>query len=338
MDELEQEISTVLGRVNYYRLAPYWNNFRELLADEKRGKSFLPGTNWETVCAYYDFDRRLRLLLFEAISIIEIALREKITDVLTRQNRSCVNPQFVIRHFERKFRAAQKRVVKRRMCSGDLVAGEDCDDESVFVHIREEYCSKIIKTESLYGEFMRKVQKAYTASNAEFSLHYREKKKIKYAQFLPIWVFMEHLTFGNLRSLLSVGLRRSYVDDIAASLGLSSSQLFVSAIALLHRVRNQCAHQGRIWNRQWIRQNKQGALPPILKTDAYYKLVAHYKSDGANTLMDCRACPSPTSTAAVIMICQILLHTISPGNDWGERVNALFRSCPISTLAAETGF
>lgn len=58
-----------LTAVNYYRLSGYWYTFR------KPDDSFKPGTSFDQVWTTYVFDRRLRLLMMDAIERIEIAVR-----------------------------------------------------------------------------------------------------------------------------------------------------------------------------------------------------------------------------------------------------------------------
>ena len=95
IDELQREMYRQLSRVNYYRLSAYWYQF--LAPDEadsmKRSKNFRPGTCWERVMEYYRFDHQLRLLLFDAISRIEIGLREQIASALATRMPDSVNPQ-----------------------------------------------------------------------------------------------------------------------------------------------------------------------------------------------------------------------------------------------------
>lgn len=73
-----------LETVGYYRLSAYWLPF-ELPAgkDQTRAKTFQPGTRFETIVDIYVFDRKLRLLVMEAIERIEIALRSRWTNRLT---------------------------------------------------------------------------------------------------------------------------------------------------------------------------------------------------------------------------------------------------------------
>jgi abortive infection bacteriophage resistance protein len=65
----EESMIRRLSAVNYYRLAGYWHH-RKLPDD-----SFQPGTHFNVVWEQYVFDRKLRLLMMDAIERIEIALR-----------------------------------------------------------------------------------------------------------------------------------------------------------------------------------------------------------------------------------------------------------------------
>jgi abortive infection bacteriophage resistance protein len=62
-----------LSTISYYRLSAYFYPFKQ--ADE----SFAQGTSFETIRMLYSFDRKLRLLMLDAIERIEIALRTAIT-------------------------------------------------------------------------------------------------------------------------------------------------------------------------------------------------------------------------------------------------------------------
>jgi abortive infection bacteriophage resistance protein len=66
-------IENRLGSVNYYRLTGYLHPYK-IPGDE----NFLPGTQFDTVWNHYAFDRRLRLLVMDAIERIEIAVRSQL--------------------------------------------------------------------------------------------------------------------------------------------------------------------------------------------------------------------------------------------------------------------
>lgn len=67
-----------LSNVSYYRLSAYMLPFKEMDEDGNTKDKFLPGTTWDNIYDLYKFDRKLRLLIFDAIERTEIALRTQI--------------------------------------------------------------------------------------------------------------------------------------------------------------------------------------------------------------------------------------------------------------------
>ncbi len=63
-----------LSHISYYRLAGYWWPMQ----DDKVNHIFKPNSKFCDVIALYNFDRELRLLLFDIIEKIEISLRTKL--------------------------------------------------------------------------------------------------------------------------------------------------------------------------------------------------------------------------------------------------------------------
>lgn len=71
--ENAQQATWALSHISYYRLRAYWSYYE---ADhESRNHVFKDGTILEAVLALYEFDRRLRLLLMDALERIEVAAR-----------------------------------------------------------------------------------------------------------------------------------------------------------------------------------------------------------------------------------------------------------------------
>jgi abortive infection bacteriophage resistance protein len=62
---------TVLSRVNYYRFSAYFLPFKQTDGDYK------PDTSFTTVYRIYEFDRKLRAVLFSAVARIEVFLRSQ---------------------------------------------------------------------------------------------------------------------------------------------------------------------------------------------------------------------------------------------------------------------
>ena len=68
-----------LSSISYFRLSAYWYTFR---ARDPKGvvtDKFVSGTSFDDVIALYEFDRSLRLLLFDAIERVEIHIRSSIS-------------------------------------------------------------------------------------------------------------------------------------------------------------------------------------------------------------------------------------------------------------------
>lgn len=310
-NELTAQISEQLASVNYYRMAAYWYQFRiPRKGKATPSKAIAKGTAWEDVVEYYRFDRRLRVLLFDAISRIEIALRGKIAESLCSHDRTIVNPHNDVSLFEKSFK-------KRRTGS-----------------------NRTIKL-SLYADMMSKVQRGYCDSKGDAAKHYRNAKHVVDVRDLPVWVFLEYATFGNLSMLLSVGMKTADVATLAATLGFISRPFFVSVISLLHQVRNECAHQGRIWNRLWTHRDANKVEVPILKTPdrAAWQYLKEAEDDttwettGQESLLR-----SPACTAAAIVACHTLMKQVAPNNSWTKRMFAIFDDCPLNKMACEVGF
>src|SRR5690606_31450589 len=62
-----------LANISYYRLKGYWWEMQ----DDKINHHFASGSYFEDVIDLYNFDRHFRLIVFNAIERIEIALRTK---------------------------------------------------------------------------------------------------------------------------------------------------------------------------------------------------------------------------------------------------------------------
>lgn len=78
-----QDLETYLQQVNYYRLSGYWYIFKT--TDPVSGEEKLkPGTTFEMIRNHYEFDRRLRLLIMDAIERIEVSIfRTRMVEIHT---------------------------------------------------------------------------------------------------------------------------------------------------------------------------------------------------------------------------------------------------------------
>jgi abortive infection bacteriophage resistance protein len=69
-------VKRYLARIGYYRLSAYWLPFEQPSSDPaKRNHNFHPGTRFDQILSLYIFDRKLRLLVLDALERIEVAVR-----------------------------------------------------------------------------------------------------------------------------------------------------------------------------------------------------------------------------------------------------------------------
>ena len=79
-----------LSHCNYYRLRGYWIPFeeRDPSTAHGAGHKFQPGTYFNKILDLYQFDSKLRLLLLEAITAVEISVRTQFAYQLAHETKS----------------------------------------------------------------------------------------------------------------------------------------------------------------------------------------------------------------------------------------------------------
>jgi len=121
-----------LSNISYYRLKGYWWDMQS----DRINHVFQDNTYFEDVIIRYNFDRQLRLILFDAIERTEIALRTKMIYFLSLANGPLwyLNPSLFVNltkfqensdHLKREFRYSQEIFIKdhkRRFASTDAEA------------------------------------------------------------------------------------------------------------------------------------------------------------------------------------------------------------------------
>ncbi|MBQ3144458.1 MAG: Abi family protein [Akkermansia sp.] len=287
-------IEADLRYINYYRFSAYWHPFRIPLSNGKKSDVFQPNTHWETIRSYYMFDRKLRSLVFEAISRIEIALRTQIAHIWAKETNLSV-PQKNSKSYRRSFTTAKNNSPTAK---------------------------------SAFAEFLDTVDKYYKRSNEDFAVHHRQQYGIIGAKELPIWVFVEFTTFGNLASLLTHGLQPHVCQSIATNFGFRDYRFFISCINLLNDVRNTCAHQGRIWNRVWL----SGKAANSLKRPRIPEWDYVWNDSSSSWCPPTQLLPGQPSiqlhrdnnrTATVLTVCRLLLKHSAAHSSWPERIKEL---------------
>ncbi|WP_213578571.1 Abi family protein [Rhodococcus sp. USK13] len=241
----ESSATRILETVGYYRLSGYWYPYRKrrpvptadpkVLPGYEAMDEFASGTTLEQVVRLYEFDRKLKLLVLDAIERIEVAMRMRIGHALGQGH--------PFAHCD-----------MHALGSG-FTAVENHDDP---LH-RLQWLS------SDHSAWLGNVRRLETSSKEEFVKHYQAK----YGHTLPVWVVTEILTFGGLSKLYE-GLKPKHRDEIAESFGIMKGSrgdgaALASWMTTLNYIRNTCAHHARLWNKNIAVQVGQIALIDELK-------------------------------------------------------------------------
>ncbi len=230
-----EEASRVLDTVGYYRLSGYWYPYRVQLpiptsdpgemADTEVIDDFESGTSFDQVVAVYEFDRKLRLLVLDAIERIEVVMRVRIGHVLGAGHPFAHCDSLAL--------------------NSGFTRIEDPDDA----------LSRANWLTSDHAAWLGNVRRLEDQSKEEFVKHFRSK----YASPLPAWVVTEILTFGGL-SMLYKGMKQRHQNQIAESFCIFDGGVQGDGVALvnwmtnLNYIRNTCAHHSRLWNKNMTTQ------------------------------------------------------------------------------------
>lgn len=211
---IADEVRTVrhLANISYYRLSAYMLPYKQKI-DGAFVDAFKENTTWEQVHELYVFDRKLRLLVFDAIERLEIAIRTQIIYQLSHKYGS---------HWQ--------------------------DESSIFqVSTRKRKDSTIV-TVDVFAEIQKHISEQLKSNKAEvFIQHYRNKYSAPHNP--PSWMGVEIMYFNHL-SRICTGLKnRVDVSGISQYFDLPP-QIFCSWLHTINYVRNLCAHHARLWNRE----------------------------------------------------------------------------------------
>lgn len=206
-----------LSSVSYYRLSGYWYSFRVLPEPEdpkepQRDDDFVPGTTFEEVVALYEFDRKMRTLIYDGIERIEVALRARIGELLiakgalSYKDPSCFREEFQHQDW---LETAEKRVGRARKRNHAVAHYAANYDDYPFWVLADvlDFSDISMLFDGLLLEDQRSISHSFGFRLDPDQLNSRQKKS--YYNQDPLARWCEQLTV----------------------------------------LRNTCAHHGRLWNR-----------------------------------------------------------------------------------------
>lgn len=208
----KQRTERHLANISYYRLSAYMLPYKQ----KENGKildSFQEGVTWDTVYNLYVFDRKLRLLVFDAIERLEVAIRAQIIYQLSHKYGS---------HWQDRpeIFTPPKTITLR-------------DGRTVIMDV--------------YGDIQKHIKEQLHNNKAEvFIQHYCNKYDTPINP--PSWMSVEVMYFNHL-SRICTGLKlRADINGIASYFALPP-KTFCSWLHTINYIRNICAHHARLWNR-----------------------------------------------------------------------------------------
>ncbi len=208
----KKRVEGTLANISYYRLSAYMLPFKEyqngVIIDR-----FIQGTTWEQIYDLYKFDRKLRLLLFDAIERIEIAVRTQIVNQLSLKYGS---------HWQDNRCIFKNPITRRRR------------DGSTFI-------------DDVFADIQHHIKDRLRNDRSEtFIQHYR--KTYSEPKNPPSWMSIEVMYFSQLSRICDGLKKRADIAGIAKYFSLPP-QTFQSWLHALNFIRNLCAHHSRMWNR-----------------------------------------------------------------------------------------
>lgn len=198
-----------LSNVSYYRMSAYMLPFKKRDSTGKIIDVFLEGTTWDDIYNLYKFDRKLRLLVFDAIERIEIALRTQEIYQLSHKYGS---------HWQ--------------------------NDQNIF---KPPYKNRRGKLINVFQDIQNHINEQLNANQkVKFIEHYLNTYNTPPTP--PSWMSVELLYFSELSKICQNLKNRKDRTDLAEAFGLKDEAIFCSWLHALNYVRNICAHHARLWN------------------------------------------------------------------------------------------
>nr|WP_234356419.1 Abi family protein [Blastococcus sp. Marseille-P5729] len=266
-----------LRHIGYYRLSPYTIPFQQGRSDHVFDES----TQFDDVLDLYVFDRALRLVVLDALERIEVAVRAALTDHMST---AYDNSHWYLdaEHFKNRGKHSGLLKIVRDICDGRLSGAPDAGEDSL-VH--------------------RSALEHYLTT-------YRSP------ELPPSWLMVETLTIGQLSNTYRNLKRRADRTTIATSIGLTAP-ILESWLQTYVRVRNVCAHHGRLWN------VGLGVYPMIPSSPT----VSWLASESALPER------SMKRLYPVLVSLQSVLDSVSPRSRWAQRLHDLVSPRPAMNLA-----
>ena len=275
----EARAALFLEAVSFFRLTPYMRPFQIV---DNAAHAFLAGTGFRQISRLYDFDRRLRLLVMDAIERVEVASRASISN-----------------HMGAKYGAhwyLERSLFKNLYDHKRLLTTlEDLQRKALQDYQREvDRIERLTQALDTHKEALKK-RRAQESYARHYALTYTQPA------LMPGWAMLEELTLGELSRLYRGLAKDSDRKAIGAKLAVPAP-LLDSWLHTLTVVRNICAHHARLWNREL-------GIKPEQPKRQNFPWPAYLHRSSTNT-----------RSVVVLAMLHYLMQQVSPHTDWHCRL------------------
>jgi len=271
-----------LEAVSFFRLTPYMRPFQTGNGEHQ----FKVGTKFNQLTRLYDFDRRLRLLVIDAIERTEVAVRAHIANELS----SKYGTHWYLEKEQFKKHYQHRRLIQT-IQEKQQVALEDYTREC----LRIEQLKTTNQQTKTYLKNKRK-QESYAR---HYALTYHQP------ELMPSWAMLEEISLGELSHLYKGLAKDKDKKNIANGFDLYPP-LLESWLHTLTVIRNICAHHARLWNREL-------GIKPAYPTQKDFNWPSYLDKDHPHTRV-----------AIVFSILHHMMQRVSPNTGWHNRLFSLF--------------
>lgn len=208
----EERAEKYFAYIGYHRLSTYWNAFYQNI---KERDNFIKGVKFEDILNLYIFDRKLRVLFFEASERIEICMKVLLSDALSVASN---NPFWY-------------------------------KDANFFnTRIDTYYTNEIAQKEICDHEWIIKKLDEYLQKSKKSDLFLKGFKNINNTP-IPSWELVNLLTFGTFSNIMSL-IKGDKSASVYERFGLPK-RILDNWLECVVGVRNICAHYSLLYRRSF---------------------------------------------------------------------------------------
>lgn len=282
-----------LEAVSFFRLTPYMRPFQ--IDDDSH--LFIANTQFRQLSRLYDFDRRLRLLVIDAIERTEVAIRAHLSNILGVKYGA--HWYLDRNHFKRGY--DHDRLI-------NAIQKKQNDERYSF--LRD--CKQIDDIKTI--DNTKKDELKLKRQKESYARHY--SAKYSDPSLMPNWAMFEEMTLGDLSHFYKGLAKDADKKSIAQSLKLTAP-LLESWLHTLTAVRNICAHHGRLWNKEL------GIKPAKPKQDEL-SWPLYLKVQQSQL----------TRASGILAMLHHFMQQTSPNTSWHIRLFELFNDFPEIHLSS----